>query len=130
MNKQSTIKHIKAGTKEVITTKEEFLTYDRFKFGSADIPYDPNHSYSIGRLARVILDEYSKLLAARERYLWGEEYWTFTDMDKVPGWIKVDSLKGTAHTRPFIPGRDFYYHYDIEDWYEWKFLGGAKPLWD
>lgn len=124
-------KAIKAGAKEVITSKEDFLQYDRFKFGSADIMYDNNHGYAIGRPARVLLDEYTKMLGAREVHTYEDGHTNiYTNVDKLPPWIREGALKDTCHTKPFVVGKDFYYVYDIENWFEWMFLGGAKPLWD
>lgn len=133
-------KQIKAGAKEIITSKEDFLQYDRFKFGSADILYDLNHSYAIGRLARAVLDEYSKLLAAAhyDPYVHkdgepGIQAWT--NLDEVPQWILDDYFSTPrADTCPCISRNGklmrAMYPWDLNSHFEWKFLGGAKPLWD
>lgn len=123
------------GAKEVITPKEDFLQYDRFKLGSADILYDPNHSYAIGRLARVLIDEYSKLIQCRRLHgfidhkgEYGEV--SYVDLEEVPSWI-VDLYFSTprADTCPVLyrEGRRIraMYPWDLEYFYEWKFFGGA-----
>ena len=127
------------GAKEVLTPKEDFLQYDRFKWRTADIPYDPNHSYSIGRLARTVLDEYSKLLQCRRihGYIdhkgnYGEV--SYIDLDEVPSWI-VEAYFSTprADTCPCI-SRDgkvirAMYPWDLEYYFEYAFFGGAH-YWD
>lgn len=127
---------LRDGAKEVIPTEED-LKYDRFKWNSADLPYDPKHSYCIGKLARTLIDEYSKLQKSCHVHSGinhtGVPFaMSYMDMSEVPGWICDSYHKNKlADTCPCIEGVGWAkYPYDIMDWYNWMFFGGRQPLWD